>query len=110
MKDEYAVQSTGACARGEMATRRALLRYAARASKRCGLLCTPPRPTLADALADSHVAQWKYFLMITMALPKNNETKPSVITANATIFSVPMHSCGECPLFNSPRWYLHNMQ
>ena len=53
---------------------------------------------------------WKYFLMITMALPKNNETKPSVITANAAIFSVPMHSCGECPLFNSPRWYLHNMQ
>ena len=77
MKDEYAVQSTGARARGERATWRALLRYAARASKRCGLLCTPPRPTLADALADSHVAQWKYFLMITMALPKNNDYEVS---------------------------------
>ena len=63
-----------------------------------------------DALADSQGAQWKHLFMITMALPKNNETKPSVITANAAIFSVPMHSCGECPLFNSPRWYLHNMQ
>ena len=57
LKDEYAVQSTGACARGERATWRALLRYAARTSKRCGSLCTPPRPTLTDALADSHVTE-----------------------------------------------------
>ena len=71
MKDEYPVQSTGARARGERAAWRALLRYAARASKCCGLSDTPPRPTRTSASAGSCATQWKYFFVMTMSLSKN---------------------------------------